>query len=228
MIVRKIYTYSASAEERQAQQQDFINLITALGFTCQVPTDERCNWPTNVLINNVPVPIDPCGDKITIATTRWRSKNDGSISTNIKYGELIGNPKRLKNRLTSILEVCRENDRVERERKQKQQEAIEFKERIDTWLKQKFNNRCKAERYDNDTVEMDIRNAEDGTRMFQIRYNYKTSEYTVQKYCIRTMNNYDWFNQTRIQELKNEIEEYEQALTQAQSIITQMNLEKIV
>jgi hypothetical protein len=42
------------------------------------------------------------------------------------------------------------------------------------------------------------------------------------------MNNYDWFNQTRIQELKNEIEEYEQALTQAQSIITQINLEKIV
>ena len=228
MIVRKIYTYNASTEDRQAQQQDFINLITALGFRCQIESDERSNWPTNILINNVPVPIDPCGDKITIATTRWRSKNDGSISTNIKYGELIGNPKRLKNRLTEIVEKCREQDTAERERKQKLREAQEYVQQIDTWLKGKFNPRCKAERYDNDTVEMDIRNGEDGTRMFQIRYNYKTSEYTVQKYCIRTMNNYDWFNQTRIQELKNEIEEYEQALTQAQSIITQMNLEKIV
>jgi hypothetical protein len=228
MIVRKIYSYSASTEERQAQQQDFINLITALGFRCQIESDERGNWPMKALINNVPVPIDPCGDKITIATTRYRSKHDGSITTNIKYGELIGNPKRLKNRLTEIVEKCREQDTVERERKQKLREAQEYVEQIGTWLKDKFNPRCKAERYDNDTVEMDIRNGEDGTRMFQIRYNYKTSEYTVQKYCIRTMNNYDWFNQTRIQELKNEIEEYEQALTQAQSIITQINLEKIV
>jgi hypothetical protein len=229
MIIRRINNvYSATAEQRLAQQQEFINLITALRFNCQLETDEKGHWPSHAIINSVPVPIDHLHDKITISTTRWRSKGDGSISTTIKYDELIGNPKRLKNRLTEIVQKCREQHAAELERKQKQQETRECVERIDTWLKQKFNSRCKAERYDNYTIDMDIKNGEDGTRMFQIRYNYKTSEYLVQKYCIRTLNNYDWFNQTRIQELKNEIAEYEQALTQAQSIITQMNLDKIV
>jgi hypothetical protein len=230
MQIRKLSNrYHAPQEERLAQRQDFFNIITGLGFSVGIPESQQgVMWPSVLIVEGTQVYLNDDHDKVTLSNTRWKSKGDGSMSVNLKIGELVSNPKRLKNRLGEIIKKCAEQDTVERDRKQKLREAQEYVEQVDTWLKGKFNPRCKAERYDNDTVEMDIRNGEDGTRMFQIRYNYKTSEYTVQKYCIRTMNNYDWFNQTRIQELKNEIEEYEQALTQAQSIITQMNLEKIV
>lgn len=230
MQIRKLSNrYHAPQEERLAQRQDFFNIITGLGFSVGIPEGQQgVMWPSVLIVEGTQVYLNDDHDKVTLSNTRWKSKGDGSMSVNLKIGELVSNPKRLKNRLSEIIKKCAEQDTAERERKQKLREAQEYVEQIGTWLKDKFNPRCKAERYDNDTVEMDIRNGEDGTRMFQIRYNYKTSEYTVQKYCIRTMNNYDWFNQTRIQELKNEIEEYEQALTQAQSIITQMNLEKIV
>jgi hypothetical protein len=95
---------------------------------------------------------------------------------------------------------------------------------VDTWVKKNINEWCKADRYDNDSVEISIFTGRKELE-YRMRYNFKTSEYSINKYCIRTLNNYDQFNQTRLDELKKEVEEYQACMDKAQAIITQMNLE---
>ena len=226
MQIRKLSNrYHAPQDEKLAQRQDFFNIINGLGFTVGIPESQQgVTWPSVLLVEGTQVYLNDDHEKVTLSTTRWKSKGDGSVSVNLKIGELVSNPKRLKNRLGEIVKMCAEQDQAENERKKAQQIARDRVEMVDTWVKKNINEWCKAERYDNDSVEISMFT---GRKEFEyrMRYNFKTGEYTINKYCIRTLNNYDQFNQTRLDELKKEVEEYQACMEVAQAIITKMNLE---
>jgi hypothetical protein len=226
MQIRKLSNrYHAPQEEKLAQRQDFFNIITGLGFTVGIPESQQgVTWPSVLLVEGTQVYLNDDHEKVTLSTTRWKSKGDGSMSVNLKIGELVSNPKRLKSRLGEIVKMCAEQDQAENERKKALQIARDRVEMVDTWVKKKVNEYCKAERYDNDSVEISMFTGRKELE-YRMRYNFKTGEYTINKYCIRTLNNYDQFNQTRLDELKKEVEEYQACMDKAQAIITKMNLE---
>ena len=226
MQIRKLSSrYHAPQEEKLAQRQDFFNIITGLGFSVDVPeSQQNVTWPSVLLVEGTQVYLNDDHEKVTLSTTRWKSKGDGSVSVNLKIGELVSNPKRLKNRLGEIVKMCAEQDQAENERKKALKIAQDRVSVVDAWVKKNINGYCKAERYDSDSVEISMFT---GARdlEYRMRYNFKTSEYSINKYCIRTLNNYDQFNQTRLDELKKEVEEYQAYMEVAQAIITKMNLE---
>jgi hypothetical protein len=226
MQIRKLSNrYHAPQEEKLAQRQDFFNIITGLGFSVDVPESQQgVTWPSVLLVEGTQVYLNDDHEKVTLSTTRWKSKGDGSVSVNLKIGELVSNPKRLKSRLGEIVKKCAEQDHEENERKKALQIARDRVEMVDTWVKKNINEWCKADRYDNDSVEISIFTGRRDLE-YRMRYNFKTSEYSINKYCIRTLNNYDQFNQTRLDELKKEVEEYQACMDKAQAIITKMNLE---
>ena len=226
MQIRKLTSrYNSTQEEKLAQRQDFFNIITGLGFTVDIPENQQgVTWPSVLLVEGAQVYLNDDHNKVTLSTTRWKSKGDGSMSVNLKIGELVSNPKRLKNKLGEIVKKCAEQDQAENERKNAQQLAQNRVAAVDAWIKKTVNERCKADRYDNDIVEISMF-TERKELEYRLRYNFKTSEYLINKYCIRTLNNYDNFNQTRLDELKKEVEEYQACMDKAQAIITQMNLE---
>jgi hypothetical protein len=50
----------------------------------------------------------------------------------------------------------------------------------------------------------------------------------VNKYIDRTLSRYDKFNQTRLDELKKEVEEYQQYMNSANNLITQLRAEYLI
>ena len=230
MQIRQLPYYSATADQKAAARLDFMNIMKGLGFTVQVPDGQAgMTWPTKFIINGANVICSHSHEKLSLATTQYKSKGDGSMSVNIKFGELIPNPKRLKAKLTEIVSKCAEQDRVENERKSKVKEVEDRAALIEAWVKLKVNNNCKAWRYSGDMVEIEIRTPQNNVD-YKIVYNVKTSDYSVSRNPENNVSvgKYDQFTQTRLDLLKKEVEQYQLALDLAQDLITKMNLDQIL
>jgi S-adenosylmethionine hydrolase len=76
-------------------------------------------------------------------------------------------------------------------------------------------------------VEIEIRNQENRTA-YTVYYNEQTYEIKVHKFCLRTLNTYDKFNQTRLDELKKEVEEYQTYMNSANNLVTQLRAEYLI
>ena len=228
MQIRKLSSrYQATQEERQAQRKDFENILTGLGFRFQWPSDQvNILWPDGIYLDGAKVWLNESFDKITLSSARWKSKGDGSMSVNFKVGELLANPKRTKTKLREIVNKCAEQDRLEVQRKKELEERAELSVKLDKWVKERVNDQSFV-RVTSDEILFQIQNQE-GRTSYSVHYNKETYEVRVQKHCIRTMNNYDKFNQTRLDELKKEVEEYQQYLNSANNLITQLRAEYLI
>jgi hypothetical protein len=228
MQIRKLSSrYQATQEERQAQRKDFENILTGLGFRFEWPSGQvNILWPDGIYLDGAKVWLNDSFEKITLSSARWKSKGDGSMSVNFKVGELLANPKRTKTKLREIVNKCAEQDRLEAQRKKDREERAELSVKLDQWIKERVNDKSSA-RVDSGEILFEIRNQE-GRTAYSVHYNQENYEVRVNKYCLRTLNNYDKFNQTRLDELKKEVEEYQQYLNSANNLITQLRAEYLI
>jgi hypothetical protein len=215
-------------EERQAQRADFQNMLTGLGFHFQWPEgyDNRV-WTSFVYLDGAKVWLNDSYEKITLSSAQWKSKGDGSKSVNFKVGELLANPKRTKANLREMVNKCAEQDRLEAQRKKDREERAELGVKLDQWIKARVNDKSTARVDGSGNVEIEIRNQENRTA-YTVHYDQQTYEVRVNKYCLRLLSNYDKFNQTRLDELKKEVEEYQQYLNSANNLITQLRAEYLI
>jgi hypothetical protein len=219
--------YQASVEERQAQRADFQNMITGLGFRFQWPEGNSQMWPSIIYLDGAKVYLNESYDKITLSSAQWKSKGDGSKSVNIKIGELLANPKRTKANLREIVNKCAEQDRLEAQRKKDREERAEQSTKLDLWIKERINDKSTARVDGSGNVEIEIRN-QDNNKAYTVYYDQQTYEVRVNKYCIRTLSNYDKFNQTRLDELKKEVEDYQRYMNSANNLVTQLRAEYLI
>ena len=229
MQIRKLSSrYQASMEERQAQRADFQNMLTGLGFRFQWPEghDNRV-WTSFIYLDGAKVYLNDSYDKITLSSAQWKSKGDGSKSVNFKVGELLANPKRTMSNLREMVNKCAEQDRLEAQRKKERDERIELSAKLDQWIKERVNDKSTARVDGSGNVEIEIRNQENRTA-YTVYYNQETYEVRVNKYTVRTLSNYDKFNQTRLDELKKEVEEYQQYMNSANNLVTQLRAEYLI
>ena len=228
MQIRKLSSrYQATQEERQAQRKDFENILTGLGFRFEWPNNQvNSLWPDGIFLDGARVWLNDSFEKITLSSARWKSKGDGSMSVNFKVGELLANPKRTKAKLREIVNKCAEQDRVEAQRKKDREERAELSVKLDQWIKERVNDKSSA-RVDSGEILFEIRNQE-GRTAYTVHYNQENYEVRVNKYCLRLLNSYDKFNQTRLDELKKEVEEYQQYLNSANNLITQLRAEYLI
>ena len=219
--------YQASMEERQAQRADFQNMLTGLGFRFQWPEGHSQVWPGFIYLDGAKVYLNNSYDKITLSSTQWKSKGDGSKSVNFKVGELLANPKRTMSNLREMVNKCAEQDRLEAQRQRQREERAEQSTKLDQWIKERVNDKSTARVDGSGNVEIEIRNQENRTA-YTVYYNQETYEVRVNKYTLRTLSNYDKFNQTRLDELKKEVEEYQQYMNSANNLITQLRAEYLI
>ena len=229
MQIRRLSSrYQATQEERQAQRKDFENILTGLSFRFEWPSDQvNSLWPDGIYLDGAKVWLNDSYEKITLSSARWKSKGDGSMSVNFKIGELLANPKRTKAKLREIVNKCAEQDRVEAQRKKERDERAELTVKLDKWIKARVNDKSTASVDGSNNVCIEIRNQE-GRTSYTVYYDQETYEVRVNKYCLRNLNNYDKFNQTRLDELKKEVEEYQQYLNSANNLITQLRAEYLI
>ena len=214
-------------EERQAQRADFQNMLTGLGFRFQWAEGHSQVWPGQIYLDGAKVYLRDSYDKITLSSAQWKSKGDGSKSVNFKVGELLANPKRTMANLREMVNKCAEQDRLEAQRKKERDERIELSAKLDLWIKERVNDKSTARVDGSGNVEIEIRNQENRTA-YTVYYNQETYEVRVNKYTVRTLSNYDKFNQTRLDELKKEVEEYQQYMNSANNLITQLRAEYLI
>ena len=220
--------YHAPLEERQAQRTDFQNILTGLGFRFQWPEGNSQIWPGTIYIDGAKVYLNDSHEKITLSSAQWRSKGDGSKSINFKIGELLANPKRTKVNLRELVNKCAEQDRLEAQRKKEIDERIKQSTKLDKWVKERINDKSTGRVVDcSGNVEIEIRNQENRTA-YTVYYNEQTYEIKVHKFCLRTLNTYDKFNQTRLDELKKEVEEYQTYMNSANNLVTQLRAEYLI
>ena len=219
--------YQASVEERQAQRTDFQNMLTGLGFRFQWPEGNSQTWPSQIYLDGAKVYLNESYEKITLSSAQWKSKGDGSKSVNIKIGELLSNPKRTKANLREIVNKCAEQDRLEAQRKKDREERAEQSTKLDLWIKERINDKSTARVDGSGNVEIEIRNQENN-KAYTVYYDQQTYEVRVNKYCIRTLSNYDKFNQTRLDELKKEVEDYQTYMNSANNLVTQLRAEYLI
>jgi hypothetical protein len=227
-------------EERQAQRADFQNMLTGLGFRFQWPEghdlqaidqwpkghDNR-TWTSQIYLDGAKVYLNESYEKITLSSAQWKSKGDGSKSVNIKIGELLANPKRTKANLREMVNKCAEQDRLEAQRKKDREERAELNVKLDIWIKERVNDKSTARVDGSGNVEIEVRNQENN-KAYTVYYDQQTYEVRVNKYCIRTLSNYDKFNQTRLDELKKEVEDYQTYMNSANNLITQLRAEYLI
>ena len=149
------------------------------------------------------------------------------MSVNFKVGELLANPKRTKAKLRGVVNKCAEQDRIEAQRKKERDERAELTVKLDKWIKERVNDKSTASVDGSNNVCIEIRNLE-GRTSYIVYYDQETYEVRVNKYCLRNLNNYDKFNQTRLDELKKEVEEYQQCMNSANNLITQLRAEYLI
>lgn len=229
MQIRKLSSrYQASMEERQAQRADFQNMLTGLGFRFQWAEGQtNTAWASFIYLDGAKVYLNDSYDKITLSSAQWKSKGDGSKSVNFKVGELLANPKRTMANLREMVNKCAEQDRLEAQRKKDREERAEQSTKLDLWIKERVNDKSTARVDGSGNVEIEIRNQENRTA-YTVYYNQETYEVRVNKYTVRTLSNYDKFNQTRLDELKKEVEEYQQYMNSANNLITQLRAEYLI
>jgi hypothetical protein len=219
--------YQASVEERQAQRTDFQNMLTGLGFRFQWPEGNSQMWPSQIYLDGAKVYLNESYEKITLSSAQWKSKGDGSKSVNIKIGELLSNPKRTKANLREIVNKCAEQDRLEAQRKKDREERAEQSTKLDLWIKERINDKSTARVDGSGNVEIEIRN-QDNNKAYTVYYDQQTYEVRVNKYTVRTLSNYDKFNQTRLDELKKEVEDYQTYMNSANNLVTQLRAEYLI
>jgi hypothetical protein len=220
--------YQAPMEERQAQRADFQNMLTGLGFRFQWPEghDNR-TWTSQIYLDGAKVYLNDSYEKITLSSAQWKSKGDGSKSVNIKIGELLANPKRTKANLREMVNKCAEQDRLEAQRKKDREERAEQSTKLDQWVKARINDKSTAKVDGSGNVVIEIRNQENRTA-YIVYYDQQTYEVRVNKTIARSLSGYGKLNQTRLDELKKEVEDYQTYMNSANNLVTQLRAEYLI